>query len=511
MSNLRISSSKFCMFMICFTLSFSSSLFARMNDAQKNEIYMRECLAIKDIYVRGSYKIDCNNNFHHFNYDSSSKYYKSYIAKKSRVKIAGYNILHPGMAKTSFKDFELVANVINNWDVVAGLELIASVSRDKHVNQTILNNLNKFPAETLQQMYRAPGYLKILNELRKLDPSWALILTPRGEAAADSSVQELVGFYYRGRKVRPKANEYCKNYGVETYKTKTYACIPKFDGSFLESNLRDVFSRRPFMGSFESGNFDFTLLASHIVFTSPSENNKMRNILMPTFGVSHYTQLGQGVTSSNYARFAEVKAITAFMNKLRNFYSEDDVILVGDLNLDHDNLFWQNILPIMPNADILVGVPTTMSSKRFSTNGEETGGYSSNYDHFIFDYTKTDECIQDGYYTTEAYDILNSPVANEVHRRYIVRGKRNSNGTYSQLSNATAKAKHVITYFEEQLSRLYTIKHGKIVQDEYHYEKKLNDLKRRVFDSQFSDKTYYKVFSEVLSDHVPVFMSCSTQ
>ena len=45
---------------------------------------------------------------------------------------------------------------------------------------------------------------------RFLGSSWSLLLSPNGEAAKAEHTQELLGFFYRGRSVRPVINEYCK-------------------------------------------------------------------------------------------------------------------------------------------------------------------------------------------------------------------------------------------------------------------------------------------------------------
>jgi len=48
----------------------------------------------------------------------------------------------------------------------------------------------------------APGYVKVLKELMKLDPSWALILAPI--EAGEGTHTELGGFFFRATKVQPK-------------------------------------------------------------------------------------------------------------------------------------------------------------------------------------------------------------------------------------------------------------------------------------------------------------------
>lgn len=548
------------LFMIAILLTLVSFATYAQVDQQIRNNYRQECLQISD-FIKSDYNVECQINYHHFNSTAYKRYYDRYRASRSgKVRIGGFNVLHPGMSKTRYKDYRRIAQIIDDFDIIGVTELLPLVSDDLKNNNNVVQFLNETPQEIrdlkaelrssrsstkqkelkaeidsleadlaqARKVYRMPGYLQILHALRELDggDEWALILSPRGEAAKSTDVQELVGFYYRSSKVKPKVNEYCSQ--IRTYGRGTpVACIPNMGRKMLGKDKKDLFSRRPFMGEFISGNFSFVLLASHVIYTSPQESTKMRAILQNSFGVSHYRDLSIGANKDNYARFAEVKITLDFMNQLRKRFNQEDIIFVGDMNLEYDNRFWENVLPAFPGGQLFVTDKTTVSDRRYDANGQETEGVSTDYDHFIFDPQETNECVDRyGRSNAQAYDFYSGYVGAAVRRTFRVRkeGDRKYRGGY-----AVDRAKY------SQVERLYidpykngeeafrTIGYKKIkvgsklvrvkgiITDDTKTEKYIRGFYERVLDSQLDDDGFYKYFSEVISDHKPVFMDCSNR
>ncbi|MEX0799036.1 MAG: hypothetical protein WD025_06310, partial [Bacteriovoracaceae bacterium] len=163
--------------------------------------YRKECQEIAE-FIKQDYNVQCHYNYHHFN---SSAYRNNYdrdrAIKAGKVKIAGFNVLHPGMSKTRYKDYRKIAQIIDQWDVVGVTELLPLISGDLKNNQKVVSFIKKAPGqiqevrekikneisskklkelvaelESLEEdlkearrVYRMPGYLKILHALHQLD------------------------------------------------------------------------------------------------------------------------------------------------------------------------------------------------------------------------------------------------------------------------------------------------------------------------------------------------------
>jgi len=535
---------------------------AAAKELAKTTKYREQCEEVKRFLVKDEFEVNCHLNYHHYNAPKSggagSYYDQAKARKEGKLKIAGFNIWHPGMGKTRYKDNELVAKVINTWDLVAAVELLPIIGEDLVNNQNIVDlvkNGEKYKAELLEDIldtkeqmkglsrssttykklsaklkeqrkverklkrdivsapkhFRSPGYLDILNELRKLDESWSLLLAPRGEAAKESDVQELSGFYYRRTKVRPLIQRYCKDFktgGVGN----PLACIPNFSESFFGRDVKKSFSRRPFMANFESGNFDFTLLTSHVVFTSSPKPEKMEEILQDAFQVSHYKEAGKGVTKSNYARLAEIDLMLEFMEKLRAKYKEKDVILVGDFNIEKRNRFWPKLFESFKGADLVVEDATSLTIGRYDSKGNPTFGDASNYDHFILDGSFSRECknFNDEYYAGK-YSFYKEDIKKDIEKKYIIRQKvKNEWDKYDFRPGKREYAGRMVASIVSKMKNRYTVKNKKVVKVEIDEEKYTKSAWDRLFISQIRDQSYYQVYKEVLSDHFPIFMECHT-
>lgn len=518
-------------------------------DFERRVFYKEKCREIKKYSVGTSFSVDCFHNYHHYNSKSHSYNYSATEAlSRKQLKVAEYNLWHPGSLRSGFKDIPFVAKIMNRWDVIAATELLPVIGRDEENNNQVVDFLEEGPKllselektdgneeqikelkeniELAKKLYRAPGYLKILYELRKLDRTWSLILAPRGEASSPTHVQEMVGFYYRASVVKPKVNEHCDEFKTN-YDGIAFACIPNLKKEFMGRDVRPVFSRRPFLANFESGNFDFTMITSHVIFTSPDEEDKMAEILMPSFGVKTYEDIGTGVTKETYARVAETKIILEFMNKLREYYYEEDIIYGGDMNLNYANNFWPDLMEELPGSKLFINAETTISQPRFLSSGTPTNGVSNDFDHFIFDTKKSHECMKSSKDTTEIHSYYKGSIYKYIKDEYLIRdpaevvidaivedifGSEEDDDKdefdYSMIPGAKIKMEKKIDAYEKELKMLKTIKNGKVVWDDYRFKEKMSFYKRRVFTDQLRNRFYYRVYSELISDHFPISMSC---
>ena len=62
--------------------------------------------------------------------------------------------------------------------------------------------------------------------------------------------------------------------------------------------------------------------------------------------------------------------------------------------------------------------------------------------------------------------------------------------------------------FKNYLLSQKTIKNGEIVPDDFQIEERIDGLKSRIFLKQLTNLYFYRVYSEILSDHMPAYMTC---
>ena len=561
-----------------FFLLLSITVYTSLSYALDLTDLKQECLYNKK-YSRLNIEITCDNLYHHYNAKASSRFYDKEVAiKKENFKISEFNVLHAGMRKTKFKDFSRVAKIINKFDVVGVTELIPVVAGDLDNNEKVLEYLKDTPneiqsikasiynlkrslrrpsrgtktkernlillqkklsqleedLEIAKSLYRMPGYIQILEELHKLKngEEWALILNPQGEGAESSPTKELVGYYYRSSIIKPKSNEYClelkRSQRIES-SISAIACTLQMDDIDFPEDRRDVISRRPFLAEFISGNFSFTLITSHVLFDEPKESALQNKILTKAFKVNDYEHLNQledGLRKDNYARFAEVKMTLDFIqNYEQKFSKNEDVIYMGDFNLESQNPFWNYILPFWENAEIYQNELSSLTTTK-SKDGEETNGGSSNYDHFIFNPLKTSECVYAGEVQTGVLNFTQGLQGHYIDRTYLIRNDSEmDNKSFLQNSDAVDKLlnKKVIPYTEGDQTPLTIGSKTVTYLDKNKLHKKASrgvivdrnalkdfeeDFKDRIIDSQLSHDSYYYFYAQIVSDHFPIYLNC---
>lgn len=526
----------------------SSEVFFQTNN--RRFPFQKECESNRDLVVayysdNKKYEIKCEDNYSLYNAKATIKYYNKKTARdEGEVQLLNFNLFHPGKSSTRYKDYKIIASIMNRYDVVSGLELLGSIGSDNKINFNVLQEISRLKGVKKQleissqsmsltsvlesfalglnfinkkvlklaTVYKKPGYLKIFEELQKLDPSWSLIISAQGESRKAGDVQELVGFYFKAKKVKLFPNQYCKEIYAKA-SGSPYACTPQFGKKFLGIDAGFVFSRRPFMANFESGNFDFTMLASHVVFRTPKKTEKVNKILKTAFDLNSIADLkGSGARLDTYARFAEVKLTLDLIKRMKKVYSEKDIIFTGDFNLEANNKFWKNKL--MSNGaelKLLIKEKTSLAKKAYLKDGTVTGGYSSNYDHFMINVDTTSECDPR---SAKRVDFIRDEIIKKIiDTKYTVRNEELVAGIlYSIHSDAEGiisdRTEELITALRKEKKILHSQIVPRYTQDEedlivFNYHK-------RVFASQMSSDTYYRVYTELVSDHAPISLSCST-
>lgn len=532
------------------------------DDKEKIAAANQTCQLIDGLLVKKQFKVDCFSNYQH--YGPTTKNTKS---TGSQIRIAGYNLLHPGTSKALFKDYSLVAKIMNKYDVVAGLEILGIVGHDKANNEAVLGllrgspkmvadlkalkartksalkikeieaRITKLEADTFKaySLYRGPGYFKILMALKKLDPSWALILSPRGDSALQGSVEEMVGFFYRASSVTPIKNPHCDEFKDENAGTP-FACIINLGSKFMGMDHTRNFARRPFMGSFQSGAMKLSLVSMHVVFNFSGDEAAEKKLMNDVFGVDSASDLGTGINGSNFARFAEIKLTLDFMNRFRKKYNDSKIMLVSDTNINANNAFWPEVIKSFPGGTVLIDEASTVSPPRYSSDGKETFGVASTYDHFILDKSAFPGC-DDG----EVYNYYKSDIKADIDKKYLIRNSSVTNPSpllriknfgqaidqsildgdippedeplptkldYPMSSAGQARMDNFVGAYSLELQSQLTVKRNEVVSDDFQIQERIDGLKRRIFVNQLTNAFYYRFYQELLSDHFPVSINC---
>jgi hypothetical protein len=534
-------------------------------DHQNNLLYYEYCQQYERYVVNGRYRAECYHNYHHYN--RPDRRFTQRHTESREIKIASFNMWHPGTTKSGFQDYALMAQLMNEYDVVGAQELLAVIARNLTNNNGLLEFIENGPKlladlreqlgrnpnnddlrirvarleqdlERAPNIYVAPAYLTILNELRKLDPSWALIIAPRGEGAQPQHVQELAGFYYRGSRVYPDINPHCEEFREQMRNGPGFACIPSFRQEFMGRETSHAFSRRPFMASFRSGSFTFTMLNTHVIFTTSRDEEIMRSIMQAAFGVDSVEGMGTGFTLGNYARWAEVHLTLEFMQRYRERYGRNDIMFMGDLNLESVNAFWSEALKVLPGAQVYIDEPTTVSMIKYRANGMATQGFASNYDHFVLDPSAFQNCLdQEGQLRARVDSFYEGVIGDTIRETYYIRDNprlphesqqliskyedddededreplppRPLTPDFTPVAGAAEIMEPFMIRIRELLSSVLMVRNNQIVPDLTRLDQRVETYRQRIFLDQLYNRTYYRLYQELLSDHHPISMSCS--
>lgn len=468
--------------------------------------------------------------------------------KGDRIRIGGFNVFHMGDDLAKFKDYAMVAGLINQWDIAGLVELMPSGSRCNGINEAIdqaiastqsgaltykMPNGTAATVEDLRAQYCEPGYVKLLKALMKLDPSWALILTPTPAGEADSG-KELAGIVYRGRHVALLANEFCNNvYGAPAgAKFLRGGCYAKFGGDYVAQTVPESMVRPPFLASFRAGQFDFTLLAAHMRFRHSKKEGVFETILEKVLGGQ-----GFGVPSTPgkfndgdkkvLTRFGEIVSTIRLMERIRNFdakkWNERDVILVGDFNLQLgpktskgtgvlSQEMWDYALGSMPGSSLVFNEKTSLSAKF---------GLASAYDHFVLDVgqKKTSECNPA---TARRYDFTFSSfpegeplptLAQQIERITGIRAfldKVRGDPAFLRTQKDRVKQDYASRWAPKPAASGAETGESVVLFPEAEVEKRVGQYEDSLVTLPRDPAKKYLSHAVLISDHIPISMECST-
>jgi len=531
---------------------------------------------------------DCNDMYHHYppkvlGKEKIQRQSQRVDANKGNmeIKIGGFNVFNMTTGQTKYKDLEIIADIISQWDVVGAVEVLPAMGDDAKTNVLLRKMLDegKISLSDAQKAYKTPGYLNILNLLKKKYPAsnWGMILAPYSQ----SKTQELVAYYYQGNSMEVIESPHCKNEvyrllqkptilnwdstgkisyknAVLPLKNKIFGCIPYF-----EENIEKQFARIPFMASFKAGDFDFTLLATHARFRAPNELNNLckkdcmdviKKMLdeefdpegsdIPALSSTLLAKVLKQVKANEagqvkdclsaderqmpevqaalkicanvlekrlkylidpriFTRFYETKKLLQFMNTLKD-EGEKDIILVGDFNLETKELvrnkvdYWEEILQDFPGSGLFVTDKTSLSRNK------EGDGMVSNYDHFLFVPNDVKECKP---LSAHAFDF-------RFEQSFIDGNLPNRVGKYI-LESKALNVGQMIDEYRNSLENLLVFKGSgnaqrlvKITDDEMDAE--VAEFERRIFGTQKIEKFSQMFLQEIISDHLPISMTCIT-
>jgi endonuclease/exonuclease/phosphatase family metal-dependent hydrolase len=548
------------------TLSYGALTTSEHNAKEAEEIQARfeECKNIEKYYLpqlskSRRYSVECYKNYILFNGSvQEEKYNPQKYVRNNKIKISSFNVWNIGSSQTRFKDLEITAKMMNQWDLISAVEVLPILSDDASNNEKVIKLLSdyneykqkiadgqklttsqqktfdyvKANKSKVEDLFRAPQYLKLLEALKSLDSSWALIVAPRESSRAGTA--EMGAYFFRSKKVKLRRNAYCEYIRKGDDECYGYACMPRFHKysysrkAIMDKDYRNVFSKRPFMASFQSGKYDFTMINIHTAFRLPPKKEDRNEIIKLAYGSKYNVDnLPEGLNSSirdgAFHRHAEVKVTMEFINKMlkKKFTFTDkvsgnkvktkadkDIIFAGDFNLEGSDENWEKSLKLLTSGKLFVDEALTSVSASFYRKGKETNGLASNYDHFIFSDKYNKECNGEKAYVESYYG--DSKVGKLIEEKYLVRDdKTDSSGKYQIIDQA--KADSLMEDIRKEANSIYTISYNKIAKiPSKDIKKIISDFEERMIKSQEEDRSYYKVYMEAVSDHLPIVMECST-
>lgn len=453
-----------------------------------------DCIQNSFIYTRyGQMEAECTLNYVHF---FPSAQFKSTNLQKRNVKelkMGSFNMFHLGDNQAPLKNLALMAAVVNRWDLVGAQEFMPLPGDVANNNSALAQKIQESSEGELQFPYKnwrviSPGYLRLLEELQKLDSSWAVIL--QSNPAGEGSTGEMAGFFYRSSVVQLKEWDYCpaeKNIDFKNNQpAKNVGCLVQ-----VAESQKNLISRTAFAAYFKAGKFDFVGLTTHIRFRA-ADLEADRKAQMDEICLN-YTESKKpcSLPQDAIGRFYEVLAVADQISNLKEKAKDNDVIFMGDFNLEllpKTAPYWKAALKKAPGLAVFQSEPTTISA--------QAKKLASNYDHFIFDPNVTKAC--DGK-TAKSYKVPLAPVAKNDTVMTQISEYMKLPKQQEWVDTLTKSLANLLKFQDkgEQVRPLSAKENQEFVDD---YAKAL----KRVSVND------YAAALELLSDHIPVEMDCRT-
>ena len=414
-----------------------------------------ECLAAKNRYfARVRVQISCTPDAHIYHSMSTTT-----AARASILKVGQFNVFRLGEDSSKFKNFPLMAKIINQWDVVGAVELTPTKDSIREHNRE-MDGLN---TEAARASYWAPGHIRLLLALRNLDPSWSLIMS--SEARGEGSSGELAGFYYRASRLNPVPTRYCVQV---TGDRAASGCTARF-----AENDDPLVSRPPFIASFRVGNSAFTFVTSHIRF---SASNEERQKLLRVFPGNCGTRCP--AREEIQPRLAEARLTAKVISDLEILEGRA-VVWGGDFNFGAKDLSRGSSLAftfgLLPGASLLNDAETSLATD---------DGLASSYDHFVLGRSGQAFCNSQ---SVRVFDFRDT--------RFL-----------PELSYYRTQADVIFQDYKSTWTKQITIKRRKEVP--LWTPKALREAEQDFDESIRNPKAPNQFFRAVLSDHLPISMEC---
>jgi hypothetical protein len=447
-----------------------------------------DCLNFNVLYARDEgLTAECTLNYTH--------YYSEKLTpiSKPNLRIGTFNLFHLGDNQSSLKNFKVVAQIMNQWDIVGSQELMPLPGPQADSNFVIFKLLsqtgheNEFVQKNLA--VERPGYLNLLTALRELDPSWALIL--QSEAEGEGGSGEMAGFYYRQSVVQLREWDYCPIEKAADLKSqrpaRNYGCLVQ-----VPDQQRRLISRRAFAAYFQAGRLDFVGLTAHVRFRAADKLEDLK-AQSQELCQNHANPQKCRPTKDSVGRYYEVKAIADQVDEIQKQANDRDVIYMGDFNLEYFTTtepYWNAALKSAEGFKVFQHSPSTLGVKK--------NALVSNYDHFIFNPMLTTSC---------------SP---KSVRPYNFTLQSKTPTALQKVIAAAADPAQVQLQIQSRMNDVYKLAKAKISRDKT-FVTKLDPKEIAEYQDRFKGavarmRTNFTAATlELISDHVPAEMECSIQ
>ncbi|HVK61716.1 MAG TPA: hypothetical protein VM432_09210, partial [Bdellovibrionales bacterium] len=408
-------------------------------------------------------------------------------AADNKIRIGSFNLFHLGDNLSIMKNFDLVAQILNQWDVVGAQELMPLPSEYSKDNRKIAKIFGTDQnGNDIEWTVIEPGYLRLLRALRKLDPSWALIMQPNPEG--EGSTGEMAGFYFRTKTVGLKKFDYCLEQTSgdvrDSAMQANYGCVVR-----VPEGQRRLMSRSAFAAYFFSGKFDFVALTAHVRFRPAGPEDRVAQIA--ELCKNHPNPARCKPSKDEVGRFYEVKAVVDQMNDIKKATGEDDIIYMGDYNLELKKSkmpMWEAALAAQPGLRVYQDDPTTLSVPQQKL--------ASNYDHFIFDPVATSECSPS---TVRVFDFTSHTKKTKRPVHDAIDAKMTAKARDQMLEE---KKEEIATIIRPQSGTVASMVRRLSPKEEESFLKSFRGSLLRM------ERNSYGAALELMSDHVPIEMEC---
>ena len=382
-----------------------------------------------------------------------------------------------------------MASIINQWDIVGVQEMmplgLIAAEENQKLSELLTKTSVKFPFADWTVI--TPGYLLVLNELQKLDSSWALILQSTSEGEGGSG--EMAGFFYRSGLAQLKEWDYCpleKSLNLESGQQQlNLGCLTQ-----VSDSVKKLTSRLAFAAYFQSGNFDFVGLTTHSRFR-PSMIAADIAAQKEAICSQHFQPKKCKIAKDQVGRFYEIFAVAEQIGEMKEKAQDADVIFMGDFNLELNPKLleiWKAALRPAAGFVSFQQEPTTVGIK-FSK-------MVSSYDHFIVDTKFTSECdpsLATTFDFVKVAKVKSDKIGQQINK-YFSENKR------TQLA-AEKRA------FANTLVKVDKSDAGPIVRALTDIEKAdaFGSLDISLERMKFNE---HSIVLQLISDHIPISMSC---